>query len=66
MKSKHMDLILEATPCDKWVRANVISEKTGLTPQAVGAIIGYNLLQYIERKRLKDSSNRTYLYKRIN
>jgi len=67
MKSKHiLKLILEATPRDEWVRANEIAEKTGLNPQAVGSIIGYNLLQYIERKRFVDSSNRIYLYKRIN
>ena len=67
MNRKHiLDLILEATPRDEWVRANVIAEKTGLTTQALGSIIGYNLLQFIERKRLTDSSNRTFLYKRIN
>ena len=67
MKSKHvLELILEATPLDKWVKANEIAEKTCLTTKAVGSIIGYNLLQYIERKRPKDSSNRIYLYKRIN
>ena len=67
MKSKHiLNLILEATPRDKWVMANEIAEKTGLTTKAVGSIIGYNLLQYIESKRLTDSSNRIYIYKRIN
>jgi len=59
-------LILEATPRDEWVRASEIAEKTGLTTKAVGTIIGYNLLQYIERKRQTDSGNRFYLYKRIN
>ena len=40
MKSKHiLNLILEATPRDEWIRANEIAEKTGLTTQAVGAII---------------------------
>ena len=61
-----MELILEATPRDEWVKANEIAEKTGLTTKAVGSIIGYNLLQYIERKRFWDSSNRVFLYKRIN
>ncbi len=59
-------LILEATPRDEWVMANEIAEKTGLTTQAVGSIIGYNLLQYIERKKFTDRSNRTFLYKRIS
>jgi len=59
-------LILEATPRDKWVRANEIADNTGLASQAVGSIIGYNLLQYIERKKFTDSSNRIFLYKRIN
>jgi len=59
-------LILEATPRDRWVRANEIADNTGLTSQAVGSIIGYNLLQYIERKKFTDSSNRIFLYKRIN
>ena len=58
-------LILKATPRDEWVSANEIADKTGLTPQVVGLIIGYNLLQFIERKRHTDSSNRTFLYKRI-
>lgn len=67
MKSNHiLELILEATPSDEWVRANEIAQKTGLNSQAVGSIIGYNLLQYIERKRCVDHSNRIYLYKRIN
>ena len=59
-------LILEATPHDEWIMANEIAEKTGLTAKAVGSIIGYNLLLYIERKRFTDRSNRTFLYKRIN
>jgi len=44
---------------------NEIAEKTGLTTHIVGALIGYNLLQYIERKRNADIG-KTYLYKRIN
>jgi len=59
-------LILEAVPRDEWVRADEIAEKTGLTTQAVGSIIGYNLLQFIKRKRFADKSNRIFLYKRIN
>ena len=69
MKGKHSfkeRLILEATPRDEWVKANEIADKTGLTTQAVGSIIGYNLLGFIERKRFADSSNRIFLYKRIN
>lgn len=66
MKIKHiLKLILEATPHDKWVWAKEIAEKTGLNTQTVGSMIGYNLLQYIERKRFKDSG-KTYLYKRIS
>ena len=60
-----LDLILEATPRDEWVSANEIAEKTGLTSHAVGAIIGFSLLQYIERKRFKDYG-KSYFYKRIN
>ena len=63
MNKKHI-LILEAIPRDEWISANVIAEKTGLTAKIVGSIIGYNLLQYIERKRFTESTN-TYLYKRI-
>ena len=59
-------LILEATPRDEWIKASEIAKKTGLTTQAVGSIIGYNLLQFIERKRSADSSNRVFSYKRIN
>ncbi len=59
-------LILEATPYDEWVMANEIAEKTGLTTRAVGSIIGYNLLLFIKRKRSTDSSDRVFLYKRIN
>jgi len=59
-------LILEATPRDEWIMANEIAEKTGLTTKAVGSIIGYNLLQFIERKRHTNSGNRVYLYKRIS
>jgi len=67
MNSKQiLDLILEATPSDEWVMANVIADKTGLTTKAVGSMIGYNLLPYIERKRHTDKSNRIFLYKRIN
>ena len=65
MKDSNLKRILEATPRDEWVSANEIAEKTGLTTHAVGAIIGFNLLQYIERKRHPDSGQ-TYLYKRIN
>jgi len=61
-----LDLILEATPSDEWVRANEIAEKTGLTTHAVGALIGFSLLQYIERKRTPDTRFKSYLYKRIN
>ncbi len=67
MKSKHTwKLILEATPRDEWVKANEIADKTGLTSRTVGLIIGHNLLQFIERKRFTDRSNRIFLYKRIN
>jgi hypothetical protein len=67
MNSNHiLEMILEATPRDEWVMGNEIAEKTGLTAKAVGSIIGYNLLQYIERKRPTDKSNRVFLYKRIN
>jgi len=65
MKDSNLKRILEATPRDEWVSANEIAEKTGLTTHAVGALIGFNLLQYIERKRHPDSGQ-TYLYKRIN
>jgi len=65
MKDNTLKLILEAIPRDEWVRANEIADKTGLTTHAVGAIIGYNLLQFIERKRFTDSG-KTYLYKRIS
>ena len=34
--------------------ASEIAEKTGLTTKAVGSIIGYNLLQYIERKKFDE------------
>jgi len=69
MKGKYSlknKLILEATPRDKWVKANEIAKKTGLTTPAVASIIGYNLLQFIERKKFPDSGNRIFLYKRIN
>ncbi len=67
MKSKHiLELIIEATPRDEWVKANEIADKIGLTTRAVGSIIGYNLLQFIKRKRSTDSSDRVFLYKRIN
>ena len=67
MKGKRiLKLILEATPRDEWVRASEIAEKTGLTTRAVGALIGFNLLQYIERKKHADSSYKAFLYKRIN
>ena len=66
MKDSILKRILEATSRDEWVSANEIAEKTGLTTHAVGAIIGFNLLQYIERKRHADSSYKTFLYKRIN
>jgi hypothetical protein len=66
MKDSTLKRILEATPRDEWVSANEIAEKTGLTTHAVGAIIGFNLLQYIERKRHAGSSYKAFLYKRIN
>ena len=68
-KMKHtlkQRLILNATSRDEWISANEISDKTGIEPRAVGTIIGYNLLDFIERKRIADSSNRVFLYKRIN
>ena len=65
-KTSKEKLILEATPRDEWIKANEIAKKTGLATQAVGSIIGYNLLQFIERKKFADTSNRTFLYKRIN
>ena len=60
-----LELILEAIPRDEWVSASEIAEKTGLNKQAIGATIGYNLLQYVERKRFTDSG-KSYFYKRIN
>jgi len=68
MKKKYiLELILEAIPRDEWVKANEIADKLGLTTRAVGSIIGYNLLhQFIKRKKSPDSSDRTFLYKRIN
>jgi len=66
MNESIFNRILEATPRDEWVSANEIAEKTGLTTHAVGAIIGFNLLQYIERKKHADSNYKFFLYKRIN
>ena len=66
MKKYTLELILEATPRDEWVKANEIAKKTGLTTRAVGSIIGYNLLPFINRKKFADTSNRIFLYKRIN
>jgi len=64
MKKYTLELILEATPRDEWVRAKEIADKTGLTTRAVGSIIGYNLLPFINRKRSTDRSDRAFLYKR--
>ena len=64
MKKYILELILEATSRDEWVRAKEIADKTGLTSRTVGSIIGYNLLQFIKRKRSTDSSDRAFLYKR--
>lgn len=58
-------LILEATPSDEWVSAIEISDKTGLHKTTVASTIAYNLLQFIERKRMR-SRNRVYLYRRID
>ena len=67
MRNKYiLELILEAIPCDEWVKANEIADKIGLTTRAVGSIIGYNLLQFIKRKKSPDSSDRVFLYQRIN
>ncbi|MBA7653287.1 hypothetical protein ES703_61134 [subsurface metagenome] len=56
-------LILEVIPCDEWVSAVEIADKTGLHKTAVAGC-ARNLLQFIERKRMR-SRNRVYLYKRI-
>jgi len=62
MKRKQkLDLILEATPSNEWVRASEIAEKTGLTTHAVGALIGYSLLQYVERKLFVQTHYRTQM-----
>lgn len=58
-------LILEAVPCDEWVSAVEVAERTGLHKTTVASQIGCNLLQFIERKRMR-SRNRVYLYRRID
>lgn len=58
-------LILEAIPSDEWINAVEIAEKTGLHKTTVASTIGYNLLEYIERKRFPESRYRVYLYRRI-
>ena len=57
-------LILEAITSDEWVSAVELAEKTGLHKTTVASTIGFNLLQFIERKRMR-SRNRVYLYKLI-
>lgn len=45
-------MILDAIPQDDWVSATKISEKIGITPQAVGVIISKSLIPvYVERKK---------------
>lgn len=45
-------MILNAIPQDDWVSATRISEKIGITPQAVGVIISKSLIPvYVEKRR---------------
>ena len=58
-------LILNAIPQDDWVSATKISEKTGITPQAVGIIISKSLIPvYVERKKEDEKTPGTFIYRR--
>jgi len=57
-------LILEAVPSDEWVSAQEVADRTGLHKTTVASTIAYNLLQFIDRKRMR-SRNRVYMYRRI-
>jgi hypothetical protein len=58
-------LILDAIPQDDWVSASRISEKIGITPQAVGVIISKSLIPvYVERKKEDDKTPGTFIYRR--
>lgn len=58
-------MILDAIPQDDWVSASRISEKIGITPQAVGVIISKSLIPvYVERKKEDDKTPGTFIYRR--
>ena len=57
-------LVLEAIPYDRLVRAGEIASKTGISPRAVGIIIRWNLMPFVEMKEIDDPKPRTKVYKR--
>ena len=57
-------LVREAIPYDRWVRAGKIASKSGISPRAVGIIIRWNLMPFVEMKEIDDPKPGTKVYKR--
>ena len=58
--------ILEAIPLDDWISPAKLAEKTGLSPQAVGIIIGKCFIPvYVEKKDIGVPKIGTFVYRRI-
>ena len=59
------DLILEAIPFDRFVRAGEIASKAGISLEGIGVTIRWNLLPYhVEAKVIDDPKPGTRVYKR--
>jgi len=59
-------ITLDAIPFDDWISPAKIAEKTGMSPQAVGIIIGKCLMPaFVEKKDLGVPKVRTFVYRRI-
>ncbi len=59
-------MVLEVIPFDDWISPAEIAEKTGLSPQAVGVIIGKCLIPvFVEKKDLGVPKIGTFVYRRI-
>jgi len=58
-------ITLEAIPFDDWISPAKIAEKTGMSPQAVGIIIGKCLIPVlVEKKDVGVPKIGTFVYKR--